>query len=246
MPDLPQTAPSATRSPRSKPQTGFSWRIYGSATLAGLAVLIPVPFVDAALELFFRRRMAIDIARYNNRTLPSSSAAMLSQANPNWVAGCLLLPFRAVLYLFKDIFRTVLYALTVADATERVSEYWYRAFLINYAIQRGDIDTPDGARVASAAIRDTLKGVTTSPLRQLAQELISRGRGQFARLRTFIPFVRNRDRRPDQDVEDEIKTAWADLEGYLVSVAVRYDDAFDQQRAEADARAAELLQAGRQ
>lgn len=245
MQDLPRTIPNDSRSPQLKPQTGFNWRIYGSATLAGLAVLIPIPFVDAALEIFFRRRMAIDIARHNNRTLSTSAAAMLSQANPNWVVGCLLLPFRAILYLFKDLFRTILYALTVADATERVSEYWYRAFLINYAIQRGDIDPPDGARVASAAIRDTLKGVTTSPLRQLAQELISRGRGQFARLRTFIPFVRNRDRQPVQEVEAEIETAWADLEGYLISVAVRYDDAFDRQRAEADARAAEL-QAQRQ
>jgi hypothetical protein len=43
--------------------TDFDWLVYADATFAGLAILLPFPFVDSWLEGYFRRRMPGDITR---------------------------------------------------------------------------------------------------------------------------------------------------------------------------------------
>lgn len=221
------------------PQTDFVLPVYLSATLAGLAVLIPIPVVDAIIEEIFRRRLVSDISAYNRQPIPPSTASLLNRRSSNLLAGCLLLPFRAIIYLFRDIFRTVLYALTVADATQRVGEYWHRAFLVNYALQKGHLVVGDSEHAAAAAIRQTLRTTTTSPLLQLAQELVARFKGTFARVRTYIPFARRQGEGPRvAAATEEIATAWRNYRGYWLTVARQYDALYDEQRLLIEARRA--------
>ena len=42
-----------------KVTTDFDWLVYSDATFAGLSVLIPVPFLDALMEEYFRRAMLL-------------------------------------------------------------------------------------------------------------------------------------------------------------------------------------------
>ena len=129
--------------------TAFDWAVYADATFAGLAVLIPIPVVDFIVEEYFRRRMPRDIAARNGRTLHPGLVIRLNRRRAdNQLLGCLLLPLRLVFYLFRNIFRTVLYALSVVDAADNLGYYWHRAFLINYAVRRGHLDDP-----ATAATR---------------------------------------------------------------------------------------------
>lgn len=210
------------------PQTEFIWPVYASATLAGLAVLIPFPIVDAVIEEVFRRRIVGDIAAYNRKPVAPTTRALLNRRSSNWLTGCLLLPFRAVIYLFRDIFRTVLYALTIADATQRVGEYWHRAFLVNYALQKGYLIEGDGEAAAAEAIRRTLKETTTSPLLQLAQELIARFKGTFMRVVTYVRFARRRENQATvAAATEEIATAWSNYRGYWLTVAAKYDGLYE-------------------
>ena len=74
--DPPLAGPPAQPVDPQSIATDFDWLVYADATFAGLAILIPFPFVDSLLEEYFRRRMARDIARRRGRTL--SPAVQLS------------------------------------------------------------------------------------------------------------------------------------------------------------------------
>ncbi len=215
----------ARRQHKSQAATDFNWLVYADATFAGLAVLIPVPFIDLAVEELFRRRMPRDIAWMNGRILPNPLVSQLNRRRPaRPVMGCLLLPFRAVFYLFRNIFRTILYALSVADATENLGYYWHRAFLLDYAIRAGHMDVAAQGQSAAAAIDKTMGEITTSPFTQLAQQVISEWARHLVRLRTYIRFLRTREESARvAETRQTMATAWKDYRDYLLTVADKYE-----------------------
>ena len=220
---------AAADASKKPPQTEFVWQVYADATLAGAAKLIPIPFVDLAIEELFRRRMPRDIAWYNGRQL---SQGILSQVNrrrtSNPLVGCLLLPFRAVVYLFRDLLRTLLYAWTVADAAENVGYYWHRAFLINYAIQQGHFNDANAAALSVSAMDRTLAEVTTSPILQLAQQVIVNWKRQLTMITTYIRFARNKSESVTVvEAKDTMLTAWGSYRDYWLEVAQHYNEAFE-------------------
>lgn len=220
---MAENTPMAAR-PVGEPQTDFILPVYFDATLAGLAVLIPLPFVDAIIERYFSRRMVRDIAAYNHKTVSNTTILILNRRESNWLAGCLMLPVRLITYLLKDLLRTLLYALTVADAAERLGQYWHRAFLTNYAMQQGHLEPPAHPQVAAAAIQATIDGVTASPLLQLAQEIVAQGRARFTNVLTFVRLARRKgDQAQVEATAKRIATAWSNYSGYWLSVAARYD-----------------------
>jgi hypothetical protein len=205
--------------------TDFNWPVYADATLAGLAVLIPIPIVDFVVEEYFRRRMPRDIAALNDRRLSTRLVVALNRRrDQNRLVGCLLLPFRAIMYLFRNIFRTVLYALSVVDAADNLGYYWHRAFLINYALLRGHLDEEVTAVTAVDALQQTLSELTTNPLTQLAQQILAIWGKHVMRLRTFIRFARKNEQSEDMvAARDEMAVAWSSYRGYLLQVAGRYE-----------------------
>lgn len=224
-PELNLDAIVARRQHKAQSTTDFNWLVYADATFAGLAVLIPVPFVDLAVEELFRRRMPVDIAWLNGRKLPDSLVGQLNRRRPaRPLMGCLLLPFRAIFYLFRNIFRTILYALSVADATENLGYYWHRAFLLDYAIRAGHMDAAAQGQRAAAAIDKTMAEITTSPFTQLAQQIISDWARQLVRLRTYLRYLRTREESARvAETRQTMATAWKDYRDYLLSVADKYE-----------------------
>jgi hypothetical protein len=137
--------------------TDFEWSRYADATLAGLSVLIPVPFVDDAFEAFFRRRIPGAVARSRGRTLSAEVRAVLDEEDGGR-GGCAALPARLVVGLFKRLSRKLLYFLTVKQAADSLSHYWYRAFLLDHMLASGHLDSADSARDAHARHRDHGRG----------------------------------------------------------------------------------------
>jgi hypothetical protein len=227
-----EKTPAPRRAERSVPQTEFVWQVYADATLAGVAKLVPIPFVDVAIEEYFRRRMPRDIAWYNGRVLPEPIMRQVNRRrSSNPLMGCLMLPFKAITYLLRDILRTVLYALTVADAAENLGYYWHRAFLLNYAIQQGHLDDNAHTQPAMAAIDRTLSEVTTSPVLQLAQQVIINWKRQLSMVRTYVRYARGKaDPQRVQEVKDTMSTAWGDYSEYWEQVADTYDNAYESAR----------------
>ncbi len=208
------------------PRTKFDWAIYADATFAGLSVLIPIPLVDLFFEWLFKRRMAKTIAKRNGRSLPKQAIAELNRSRFGCWPGCLVWPVMLVFEFLKRLYRTVLYFLTVKSATDQLSLYWHRAFLLDYMVRRGDLDDGETAVVAATALNRALNEIITSPLLQLAQQIISSVSHVF---RTIVNWVRRR--QEDENVTGtraQMERSWADFSAYFEEIAVRYVEIYDE------------------
>ena len=204
--------------------TDFDWLIYADATFAGLSLLLPIPFADSLLEAYFRRRMPGDIARRRGRALPLHSIRAVNRQRASWWSGCLLWPAQAVVYLIRNLWRTLVYILTVYDTSEKLSYYWHRAFLLDYAIGRGDLDTPARAETAAVALHRVLATTQTSPLLNLAQEIVDEARSRIGALARAIFRGARRQKTPEAKATANILSAhWAEFRDYLIELAGRYD-----------------------
>jgi len=200
--------------------TDFDWSRYADATLAGLSVLIPIPFVDDAFEAFFRKRIPGAVARSRGRTLPGEVRAVLEADDGG--GGCATLPARIVVGLFKRLSRKLLYFLTVKQATDRLSYYWYRAFLVDHMLASGHLESTDSARVAQQAM-DELLATTAGPLPRLAQQMV-------AQMRNVWPALRRARQGEESDevrqTRNQLERRWNELSDHLDAMAARYDEAY--------------------
>jgi hypothetical protein len=204
-----------------KPRTKFDWAIYADATFAGLSVLIPIPLVDLFFETLFKRRMAKTIVKRNGRVLHKSINKAFNKWRFGCWPGCLVWPVMLALEFLKRLYRTLLYFLTVKSASDRLSYYWHRAFLIDYMTRRGDLDELNKGHIAAEALEQVLSGMTTSPLIQLAQQIIG---GVSHIFRSIWGWVR---RKQEDEVvtsaREQMERSWADFGAYFEEVAVKYD-----------------------
>jgi hypothetical protein len=211
----------------TRPETAFNWSIYRDATLAGLAVLIPIPLLDALFEQFFRRRMPGSIARARGRKLPAETTRLLNRwgCSP---AALLLFPLWLLFWLLKRLSKKILYFLTVKDAADTLNYYWHRAFLLDYMLGAGHLDDVNQARRAEQALSRTLAEVRESPLSTLARQVV----GQTRRvLRSLFAILRR-----GQETEElaagrrTMAQTWSRSQDYLDSVAAHYQAAYDSLR----------------
>ncbi len=202
-----------------QPRTSFDWSMYADATLAGLSVLIPIPLLDTVFETFFRRRMPTAIARSRGRVLPASIHAELRPTSGSWLRACLTLPLTLTLGLVLRLSRKLLYVLTIKEATEKLSHYWHRAFLLEYMLAAGHLQTVASAHMAAQAMEQVV-ATTSSPLTQLARQVIAQTRHSWQTVR--------RARRGQEDdvlaqTRAQLEQWWGDFAGYFEAVAARYD-----------------------
>jgi hypothetical protein len=207
-----------------QPRTGFDWAIYSDATLAGLAILIPLPIVDSMFEQFFRRRIPATIARRHGRVLDAAVIAALNKDERSCLAACLTFPITATVWLIKRIFRKILYFLTVKEATDQISQYWQRAFLIDYMIPLGHLDNTASAAIARQAL-DRVLQARSSPLTQFARQIIPGTRSIWRSLR--------RARQGNEDVviqqtRAEMNQSWGNFDAYFRTLARQYEQAYQE------------------
>ena len=198
----------------------FDWSRYADATLAGLSVLVPVPFMDDAFEAFFRGRIPGAVARSRGRTLADDVRAALAEGDGGW--GCATLPLRLTLGLLKRLSRKLLYFLTIKAATDRLSHYWSRAFLIDHMLMSGHLETAASARVARKAMDEVLTTVA-GPLPRMARQVIASTRNVWPALRRAR---RGEEAEEVRQVRSELEGHWDEAAGDLRSLAARYDAAY--------------------
>jgi hypothetical protein len=207
-----------------RPETAFNWSIYRDATLAGLAVLIPLPVLDAAFEQFFRRRMPRSIARARGRQLPPASARLLNRwgCSP---ASLLLFPLWLLFWLLKRLSKKILYFLTVKDAVDTLNYYWHRAFLLDYMLRAGHLDDLAQAEQAEQALSRTLAEVRESPLTTLARQVVRQSRHVLRSL--FAVVRRGQETGELQSERSAMAQTWGRFQSHLETVAAHYQVTFD-------------------
>lgn len=209
--------------PSPKPSPAFDWPVYLDATLAGLALLTPVIFMDSLLEWYFRQRMPAAIAAHRQRPLPPAIIAELNRENMDWVLGCLLFPIWLVFQLLKRLSKKLLYFLTIKEATDQLSRYWHRAFLLDYALQAGHLTDEVSARRVRLAMEKVLQANPTSPVEQVAREIVRQTQDVTGALRR----VRQGLEAPTLETPKKLMdAAWANLGQYWEALAQRYEAAY--------------------
>lgn len=232
MNSMPMTIPAQPATPAGAAPTQFDWAIYADATLAGLAQLIPIPFVDSLVEDYFRGRMPGAIARRNHIPLHPAAVAALNASRWSWGGfwqNVLLWPFRLILDFLLRFVRKIVYFLTIKKAVDALNLYWQRAFLLNYIIRQGHLSDPARLHAAIEAMEVVLADAKESPLRRLARQLLSAprraARGVWHAWRG----------QPDPVLEETrslMARTWSSFGGYFSALAHRYDEAYAAKLAE--------------
>ena len=203
--------------------TEFDWIVYSDATFAGLAILIRIPLLDVAFEQFFRRRMPRIIARQNGLKLSPRIQMELNRGRFSCLQSCLMAPILLTLLLLKRIFKTILYFLTIKESSDLLSLYWHRAFLLDYMCKVGYLQDEETAAIAAEALREILESITTSPLTQLAKQVIALPHHILRSLR------RVRQGKTDADIEKTrnlMARTWDNFSDYFIELAEQYDQTF--------------------
>lgn len=201
----------------------FDWIVYSDATFAGLAILIPIPLLDVAFEQFFRRRMPRIIGRQNGMKLSPRIQMELNRGRFSCLQSCVMAPILLTLLLLKRIFRTILYFLTIKESSDLLSLYWHRAFLLDYMCKVGHLQDEETATIAAEALREILDSITTSPLTQLAKQVIALPHHILRSLR------RVRQGKTDADIEKTrnlMARTWDNFSDYFIELAEQYDQTF--------------------
>ncbi len=208
-----------------QPRTTFDWGIYANATLAGLAVLIPIPILDWIVEWFFRRRIVPAISKRRGRQLPPEVLRVLKDRRGclGYVVGCLMLPFVLVIELAKSLFKKILYFLTIKNATDQLSYYWHQAFLMDYMLSAGHLDEVASAQLAKQAMTQVLSNVTTSPVLKLAKQTTS----SLGNVRNVLRYARqSKEERQAAQSALPVRGGWRDVEGYFNTLAMEYEQVY--------------------
>jgi hypothetical protein len=170
--------------------------------------------------------MPAAIAKRNGRSLPPETIRELNRLQLGCWQSCLGWPFFIVFTFLKQLYRTVLYFLAIKDASDSLSLYWHRAFLLDNMLRQGYLDDPADVPIAADALRQLLSEATVSPLNQLAKEIVANVRHVFATLRRMI-------RRGQEDemlaqTKERMATIWSSFDDYFATVAAHYDELYTQ------------------
>jgi len=206
--------------------TEFNWRVYAEATCAGLAVLIPFPFLDLFFELSFLGKMPRAVFAVRRVAVTEGQLAVLRRNDDKLFSArsCATVPVAAMLYVLKRISRKILYFLTIREATEKLSEHWHRAFLLDHIATRGFLTADPTAQVAKSALEATIKAADTSPLQHLARATIRRA----GRVLRVLNRVRKRGPGPVIEAQEQrLEGAWEDLAGHFEALGAEFDRHFE-------------------
>lgn len=222
-----------------QPDSTFHWSMYADATAAGLAVLIPIPILDWLFEEFFRRRMPAAIARRRQINLPPAIKRELNRgdAERGWLATCLLLPLKGLYWFLKTLSKKILYFLTVKAAADQVSLYWHQAFLMNHMLTAGHLTDEQSAKAARQAMWQVLEASHTSPLLQLAQQIVS---GTRHTLRSLLRLRRGQEDDMIAAKKEQMRGIWASFSDYFAALAALYEQAYQVRRRQLAEEAAAL------
>jgi hypothetical protein len=211
--------------PKGDPPTQFDWAIYADATFAGLSTLIPVPLLDLAYMWFFRRRMPRVIAKRHGLTLDPSVLELLAPWRAGCRRSCLTWPLGLLWSFIKRLSRKIIYFLTIKEAVDQLNYHWHWAFLLDYALDRGHLVDAGRARLAAAAIEETLGNIAGSPLLPLARQIIT---GPLRIWRTLRRARRGQEDAVVDRTRSRMARGWDSFADYFTEVAAHYDEIYAQ------------------
>lgn len=113
------------------------------AALTGLALLVPVPFLDEWLAERARARLVATLLARRGRTAGAKRVAPVWVNDGGCLSGCLLFPLKLVLWPLKKLFSTLFFVLALRSSALAVGRTLALGRAVDRALERGRLaDAP--------------------------------------------------------------------------------------------------------
>ncbi|WP_257462003.1 hypothetical protein [Archangium lipolyticum] len=183
------------------------------AVVSGLTPLIPVPFLDEYALRRVREQMVRAILRERALSAPDRTVTVLAGLYPR--QGSRLQQFASKAALFslrlawRKAYRRLATALWVKDCVDMASISLHHGYLLQHALERGDLDalnlaTEDTARRVHSAIDAACKELDARPVNQILRRLFDGSRLLVDELSKALENWNGAPRTPKQDEDQEV------------------------------------------
>jgi hypothetical protein len=210
---------------------------------SGLAAIVPVPFLDEHLVRVTRRRMVLELAQRRELVLPPPVVHHLSGTESATAWGCLVgvlfaATFKITVKILRRLFRTILFWLTIKDASDAASKTFHEGFLLSLGL--GSLETvsalqdpTDPLHAEVRALRTRVERVTqevdTRPMQKMIRSAFRGSRGVLRRAARVL--ARTEPRRDDAERQAEILVAEIESEQGLAALTSRLGSLFSTESA---------------
>jgi len=205
---------------------------------SGLAAAVPVPFLDDHLVRLARRRMVAELAQRHGLELTAAEVHHLSGTERKSTWGCLVgvligALFKVTVKLLRRLFRTLLFWLTLKDASDAASKTFHEGFLLHHGLDslatRPGLRDPDDpldekVRALRARIDRVTREVDTRPMQKMIRTAFRSSRGVLRRAARVL--ARTEPRRDGNDRQAEILVSEIESEQGLGTLISRLGSLF--------------------
>lgn len=215
-------------------------RVALHAVSSGLTPLIPVPFLDEYALRRVREQMVRTILRERSLFAPDKTVTVLAGLHPRegsrlqWLASKAF--FLSLRLAWRKVYRRLALALWVKDCVDMASVSLHHGYLLQHALERGDLNgdnlaSEEAARRVHTAMDAACKELDPRPVNQALRRLFAGSRMLLAELsRALASSWSGAPRQPEQGEEQEVASlaerlaaAMWEERGYFQSLEALYE-----------------------
>ncbi|NVI97616.1 hypothetical protein HV824_05735 [Myxococcus sp. AM009] len=212
-------------------------RVAFLAVVSGLTPLIPVPFLDDYALRQARESMVLTLLSEHGLPRPARAVEVLAGSHLGRTAGGRLMRSLKALALFpvRKVFRKLFFVLWVKDCVDVASSALHHGYLLNHALERGDLRPEDLEGPLPGKLHDAIVAACSEldprPVNQALRRLFAGSRLLMAEAtRAFFSSGAPGPRTPEPGESAEVKTLTERLiaalweeRGYFASLQQHYD-----------------------
>jgi hypothetical protein len=153
--------------------------------LIGVALFVPIPFLDDKLATFLWKHMVSDLAKSHNRNLTREQLLALSYPSQFALSdGCMFLLRR----FFRELLQEILFFLEWRKAINLATDAYYSGYLLNELFAYEGFD-PAKAGQYAVALQKAKQGINTKMVKGVFQGTFRSGKGGLASIVKWLSSI---------------------------------------------------------
>jgi hypothetical protein len=153
--------------------------------LIGVALFVPIPFLDDRLATFLWKHMVSDLAKSHNRNLTREQLLALSyQSRFALLDGCMFLLRR----FFRELLQEILFFLEWRRAINLATDAYYSGYLLNELFAYEGFDRAKVGQYA-VALQKAKQGINTKLVKGVFQGTFRSGKGGLASIVKWLSSI---------------------------------------------------------
>jgi len=153
--------------------------------LIGVALFVPIPFLDDRLATFLWKHMVSDLAKSHNRNLTREQLLALSyQSRFALSDGCMFLIRR----FFRELLQEILFFLEWRRAINLATDAYYSGYLLNELFAYEGFD-PAKAGQYAVALQKAKQGINTKLVKDVFRGTFRSGKGGLASIVKWLSSI---------------------------------------------------------